>query len=161
MARFGIKNCNMVCNFIVTGSKLVKDENGKVVDASNYKQIVGCLTYLLATRPDLAYSVCFVARYMERPTEMHLSAIKRIFRYLKGIVNFGVMYKKEERVTLISWSDSDYVGDTYDRKSTSGYVFILEMEQYHSHLISNLLLLFLLLKLSMLQQLHALVKEFG
>jgi len=75
LERFGMENCNMVCNPIVTGSKLVKDENARATDASKYKQMVGCLMYLLATRPNLAYSVCLVARYMERPTEMHLSAI--------------------------------------------------------------------------------------
>jgi len=56
--------------------------------------------YLLATRPDLAYLVCLIARYMERPTEMYLSAIKRILRYLKGTVGYGIMYKKGEKVTL-------------------------------------------------------------
>ena len=105
LERFGMENCNMVCNPIVTGSKLVKDENGGEVDASKYKQMVGCLMYLLETTPDLSYSVCLVARYMERPTEMHLSAIKRIIRYLKGIVNYGAMYKKGKKVTLTSWSD--------------------------------------------------------
>jgi hypothetical protein len=103
----------------------VKYENGKAVDASKYKQIVGCLMYLLATRPDLAYSMCLVARYMERPTEMHLSTVKRILRYLKGTVNYEVIYKKEEKVRLIGWSYSNYVGDTDDWKSTSRYVFMI------------------------------------
>ncbi|XP_024628101.1 secreted RxLR effector protein 161-like [Medicago truncatula] len=124
LARFGMEKCNMVCNPIVTGSKLMKDENGKVIDASKYMQMIGCLMYLLATRPDLAYSVCLVARYMERPTEMQLSAIKRILRYLKGTISFGVIYK-EEKVRLIGWSDSDYACDTNDRKSTSRYVYMI------------------------------------
>jgi len=50
-----MEKCNMVCNPIVTGSKLAKDENGKAVDVSKYKQIVGCFMYLLSTRPDLPY----------------------------------------------------------------------------------------------------------
>ena len=118
-------NCNMVCNPIVTGSKLVKDENARATDSFKYKQMVGCLMYLLATRPDLAYSVCLVARYMERPTEMHLSAIKRILTYLKGTANYGILYKKGKEVKLTGWSDSDYAGDVDDRKSTSGYVFMI------------------------------------
>ncbi|MCI47987.1 gag-pol polyprotein, partial [Trifolium medium] len=48
--------------------------------------------YLLATRPDLAYSVCLVARFMDRPTELHVTAIKRITRYLKGTLADGIMY---------------------------------------------------------------------
>ena len=125
LERFGIENCNMVGNPIVTRCKLVKDENVRATDASKYKQMVGCLMHLLATRPDLEYSVCLVSRYMERATEMHLAAIKRILRYLKGTVGYGILYKKEEEVKLTCWSDSDYAGDFDDRKSTSGYVFMI------------------------------------
>ncbi|PNX66323.1 putative copia-type protein, partial [Trifolium pratense] len=78
LKRFGMENCNEVCSPIVPGCKLVKDESGIAADAREYKQMVGCLMYLLATRPDLAYSVCLVARFMDRATEMHVVAIKRI-----------------------------------------------------------------------------------
>ncbi|MCH81846.1 copia-type polyprotein, partial [Trifolium medium] len=127
LSRFGMENCNKVSSPIVPGCKLVKDENGKTTDTREFKQMVGSLMYLLATRPDLAYSVCLVARYMDRPTEMHVAAIKRILRYLKGTLTDGIMYKKEtgERLELVGWSDSDYAGDLNDRKSTSGYVFML------------------------------------
>ncbi|XP_045797992.1 secreted RxLR effector protein 161-like [Trifolium pratense] len=87
--------------------------------------MTGCLMYLLATRPDLTFSVCLVARYMERPTEIHLAAIKRIMRYLKGTIELGIWYRRNEKLTLVGWSDSDYAGDLYDRKSTSGYVYML------------------------------------
>jgi hypothetical protein len=73
LTRFGMENCNMVCSTIVTMSKLVKEENQKAVDGAKYKQMIGFLMYLLATRFDLTYSVCLVGRYMERPTEMHFS----------------------------------------------------------------------------------------
>jgi len=125
LERFDMESCNMVCNPIVTGCKLVKNEKARATDACKYKQMVGCLMYLLATRLDLAYSVCLVARYMERPTEMHLSAIKRILRYLKGTASYGILYTKREEVKLTGWSDSDYAGDIDDRKSTSGYVFMI------------------------------------
>ncbi|PNX86621.1 copia-type polyprotein [Trifolium pratense] len=127
LKRFGMEECNKACSPIVTRCKLVKDENGKTIDATTYKQIIGCLMYLLATRPDLTFAVCLAARYMERPTEMHLAAVKRIMRYLKGTLKFGVMYKckKVNNLTLQGWSDSDYAGDHDDRKSTSGYVFTL------------------------------------
>jgi hypothetical protein len=89
--------------------------------------MVGSLMYLLATRPDLAYFVCLVARFMERPTEMHVAAVKRILRYLKGTSGMGIMFKKgnDEQMILVGWSDSDYAGDLDDRKSASGYVFQL------------------------------------
>jgi hypothetical protein len=49
LTRFGMENCNMVCSPIVTGSKLLKNVTGKTVDANNYREMVGCLMYLLAT----------------------------------------------------------------------------------------------------------------
>ncbi|MCH83109.1 copia-type polyprotein [Trifolium medium] len=94
LSRFGMENCNAVSSPIVIGCKLVKNEGGKASDALSYKQMVGSLMYMLATRPDLAFSVCLVARFMERPTEMHVAAIKRIMRYVKGTIGFGLLYKK-------------------------------------------------------------------
>ncbi|XP_045792030.1 secreted RxLR effector protein 161-like [Trifolium pratense] len=87
--------------------------------------MVGCLMYLLATRPDLAFSVCLVARYMERPTEIHMAAVKRILRYLKGTANYGLWYERGKGEELVGWSDSDYASDIDDRRSTSGYVFMI------------------------------------
>ncbi|CAJ2640974.1 unnamed protein product [Trifolium pratense] len=112
-------------NPIVPGCKLSKDEDGKQVDATKYKQIVGCLMYLLASRPDLAFSVCLIARYMDKPTDMHLTAAKRILRYLKGTMSLGILYKRGSELQLHGWTDSDYAGDIDDRRSTSGYVFKL------------------------------------
>jgi hypothetical protein len=65
---------------------------------------------------------------MERPTEMHVAAVKRILRYLKGSLSFGIWYKNGngDDLQLIGWTDSDYAGDSDDRKSTSGYVFKLD-----------------------------------
>ncbi|XP_045797512.1 secreted RxLR effector protein 161-like [Trifolium pratense] len=89
--------------------------------------MVGCLMYLLATRPDLAYSVCLVARFMDKPTEAHVAAVKRIMRYLKGTLSFGLVYKSKCKtdMKLEGYCDSDYVGDLDDRKSTTGFVFML------------------------------------
>jgi hypothetical protein len=127
LKRFGMSDCNGVCSPIVPGCKLTKDEAGKASNATLYKQMIGCLMYMLATRPDMAFSVCLTARYMERPTEMHVAAVKRILRYLKGTLDHGMLYKPRTGNELIleGWSDSDYAGDYDDRKSTSGYVFTM------------------------------------
>ncbi|KAM0960125.1 hypothetical protein ACFX2I_025122 [Malus domestica] len=62
---------------------------------------------------------------MKRPTEMHLQAAKRALRYVKGTIGLGVFYRKEGNQELLGYSDSDYAGDQDDRKSTSGYVFLI------------------------------------
>ncbi|KAK1587599.1 hypothetical protein Q3G72_014626 [Acer saccharum] len=119
----------MICNSIGTptelGLKLAKDSEGKKVDNTLFKQIVGSLMYLTATRPDIIYAVSLISRYMECPDEYHLLAAKRVLRYLKGTIDFGILYKKEEGFDLIGFSDSDYAGNLDDRRITSGYAFMM------------------------------------
>ena len=81
--------------------------------------------YLTSTRPDIMHVVSLISRYMENPSEAHLLTAKRIFRYVKGTADFGILYKNSENSNLIRFSDSDYAGDIDDRKSTSGAVFML------------------------------------
>ena len=87
--------------------------------ATMYKQLVGSLMYMAATRPDLMYVVCLLSRLLCTPTELHLQATKRVLRYLKGTVDLGVFYRKEGNGELIAYTDSDYAGDQDDRRSTS------------------------------------------
>ncbi|KAM2668095.1 hypothetical protein EV2_019715 [Malus domestica] len=71
------------------------------------------------------FIVRLISRYMEHPTEVHLQATKRALRYVKGTVDLGILYKKGGIEKLIGYTDNDYAGDQDDRKSTSGYVFII------------------------------------
>ena len=123
--RFGMAESNLVSSPIVLGVKLNKDDQGVQVDESYYRQIVGSLMYLTTTRPNMMFSVSLISRFMSRPTELHLQAAKRILRYLQGTTNFGILYKREGVDELRAFIDSDYAGDLEDRKSTSGYVFLI------------------------------------
>ena len=76
-----MKNCNSVSTPTEIGLKLIKDPEERKVNSTLYKQIVGSLLYLTATRPDIMHVVSLISRYMECPREMHLLAAKRIFRY--------------------------------------------------------------------------------
>jgi hypothetical protein len=122
LEKFGMNKCNPVLNPIVPGCRLSKDEDGVKVDSTIYKQIVGSLMYLTATRPDMMFVVSLISRYMSNPTELHMEAAKRILRYLKGTTDFGVFYRGTRELNV--YTDSDYAGDQEDRKSTSGYVFL-------------------------------------
>jgi len=127
LERFGLENANSVRNPMVPGMKLMKNEDGEQVNMTRYKQMVGSLMYLSVTRPDIMFVVGLISRYMEKPTNLHIQAIKRILRYVKGSVNLGIYYKREaasdER--LMAYSDNDYAGDQDDLRSISGYVFML------------------------------------
>ena len=123
--KFQMKDCNPVNTPSEFGLKLNKDDGGKKVNSTLYKQIVGSLMYLIATRPDIMHAVSVISRYMECPTEIHLLAAKRILRYLQGTKEFGLFFKKGEKSDLFGFTDSDYAGDSNYWKSTSGYVFML------------------------------------
>ncbi|KAL5810453.1 hypothetical protein ACOSQ3_027162 [Xanthoceras sorbifolium] len=105
--------------------KLVKDPKGKRVDSTLFKQTVGSLMYLTATRPGIIHVVSLISRYMKCTRKMHLLAAKRIFRYLQYTLEFGLFYKKKEKSYLFGFTDSDYAEDLDVWKSTSGYVFML------------------------------------
>jgi hypothetical protein len=93
-------------------------------DATEYRSIVGSLRYLVHTRPDIAYSVGYVSRFMEEPTTEHLAAVKRILRYIAGTRHFGCQYRRSSgHAALVGFSDSDMAGDVDTRKSTTGVLF--------------------------------------
>lgn len=123
--RFGMQNYNFVCNPIVPGQKVGRDEAGVKVDSTLYKQMVGSLMYLTATRPDLMFVVSLISRFMANPTELHFGTAKRIMRYVKGTLEFGIWYQREGKSELLGYTDSDYAGDVDDSRSTSGYVFLM------------------------------------
>jgi len=82
--------------------------------------MIGSLLYLTASRPDIFFSVCLCARFQSDPREPHLTVVKRIFRYLKGTTNLGLLYKKSSDYKLVGFCDADYAGDRIERNSTSG-----------------------------------------
>ncbi|CAL2227364.1 unnamed protein product [Prunus armeniaca] len=107
------------------GFMISKDEDGITVDETYFKQLVGSLTYLTTTRPNMMFVTSLISRYIAKPIELHLQAAKRALRYLKEIVNYGIHYKRGRDGKLLAFTDSNYAGDMKDRKSTSGYVFLL------------------------------------
>ncbi|XP_057949871.1 secreted RxLR effector protein 161-like [Malania oleifera] len=120
-----MKDCNLVNTPSEFGLKLNKDDGGKKVNSTLYKQNVGSLMYLIATRRDIMHVVSVISRYMKCPTEIHLLVAKKILRYLQGTKEFGLFFKKGEKSYLFGFTDSDYAGYCDDHKSTSEYVFML------------------------------------
>ncbi|GJV94030.1 retrovirus-related pol polyprotein from transposon TNT 1-94 [Tanacetum coccineum] len=91
---------------MVEKSKLDEDTQGKAVYPTHYRGMVGTLMYLTASRPDLTFAVCMCAWYQVKPTEKHLHAIKRIFKYLRGTVNRGLWYPKDSSIALTAYADA-------------------------------------------------------
>lgn len=122
----GLIDCNPTKYPMDPKEQLTKDEGGKRVDATLYRSLVGGLRYLVHTRPDVAFSVGMVSRFMEAPTVLHFNAVKRILRYIKGTLELGLIYSKESGNNILTgFSDSDLAGDVEDRRSTGGMAFYL------------------------------------
>ena len=92
-----------------------------------YRNLVGSLLYASNwTRLDISFSVSFLSRFLEEPTTAHWRMAKRALRYLKGTKGACIAYPRHsDRIILEGFSDSDWAGDEHDRKSTSGYVFLI------------------------------------
>src|SRR3954468_15496733 len=99
---------------------LSKDEVSTKVDQKLYRIMIGSLLYLIASRPDILFSVCLCARFQSDPRESHLTAVKIILRYLKGTTNVSLVYRRSKEYNLVGFCDADYAGDRIERKSTSG-----------------------------------------
>uniref|UniRef100_A0AAV1TQS9 Reverse transcriptase Ty1/copia-type domain-containing protein n=1 Tax=Peronospora matthiolae TaxID=2874970 RepID=A0AAV1TQS9_9STRA len=125
LKRFGMDDCKAVASPVDMSSRLVSSDATTKVDAP-FREAVGALMHLTtATRPDIAFAVGYVSRFMENPQEEHWVAVKRIFRYLQGTKTHGICYKPSARIDFRGYSDADWAGDLTDRKSTSGYTFML------------------------------------
>nr|GEY59284.1 retrovirus-related Pol polyprotein from transposon TNT 1-94 [Tanacetum cinerariifolium] len=119
--KYGFESCDPVDTPMVEKSKLYEDKEGKAVDPSHYCGMIGTLLYLTASRLDLQFSICMCARYQARPTEKHVHAVKRIFRYLRGTVHRGLWYPKDSSVALTTFADANHAGCQDTRCSTSDY----------------------------------------
>nr|GFB87467.1 hypothetical protein [Tanacetum cinerariifolium] len=87
--------------------------------------MVRALMYLTTSRPDIMHATFYCARYQAKPTEKHLTAVKRIFRYLKDTIHMGLWYPKHTGFELTTFLDSDHAGCLDSRKSTSGGIQFL------------------------------------
>ncbi|GJV06963.1 putative ribonuclease H-like domain-containing protein [Tanacetum coccineum] len=120
LKKFDFANVKTASTLIETQKPLVKDEEASDVDVHLYRSMIGSLMYLTASRPDIMFAVCACSRFQVTPKTSHLSAVKRIFRYLKGKPKLGLWYPRVSSFDLESYSDSDYAGANLDRKSTTG-----------------------------------------
>nr|GEX45108.1 retrovirus-related Pol polyprotein from transposon TNT 1-94 [Tanacetum cinerariifolium] len=120
LKKFRMDSCDSVDTPMVDRLKLDEDLSGIPVDQTRFRSMVGSLMYLTASRPDLVFVVCMCARYQAKPTKKHIEALKRVFWYLKGTINWGLWYPKDTAMALTAYTDVDHAGCQDTRRSTSG-----------------------------------------
>ncbi|XP_019153674.1 PREDICTED: uncharacterized protein LOC109150210 [Ipomoea nil] len=123
--KFELGSCKSPRTPISTSTKLSKDYAGQPVDSTLYRSLIGSLLYLIASQPNIMYCVGMCARYQSAPKESHLIAAKRILKYVKGTVQYGLWYSKESDICLVAFCDTDWAGNVDDRKSTFGGCFFV------------------------------------
>ena len=104
--------------------RLVPATSSLLSNPHEYRSIVGYLHYLTFTRLDLSFAVHQVCQFMSAPDETHLIAAKRILRYVNGTPNLGIFFQHGP-LSLSAFSDSDWAGDPFDRRSTTGFLVYL------------------------------------
>lgn len=121
LEKFNMKECKPVSTPGPT--KSLENLNDKPTRAP-YREAIGSLLFLASvSRPDIAFATNLLSRHMENPSESHWEMIKRIFRYLKGTQDYGLVFDEDlEGVRMTGYSDADFAGDVEIRKSTSGFV---------------------------------------
>ena len=111
--KFGLDSKNHASTPISSSIKLHLDPSGVEVSPNLYRSIIRSLLYLMASRPDIAFNVGVCAQYQAAPKESHLTAVKRIIRYVNDTLDYGLWYSKDSNACLAS----------YDRNSTSSCCF--------------------------------------
>lgn len=124
LAETGMLNCRPATTPIEQNHRILAD-SGDPVDKHQYQRLVGRLIYLSHTRPDIAYAVSLVSRFMRDPRSSHLDVVHRILRYLKGCPGRGILFSNHGHLKIEGFTDADWAGCLDDRRSTSGYcVFV-------------------------------------
>nr|GFA39135.1 hypothetical protein [Tanacetum cinerariifolium] len=117
LKKIGMDSCDSVDTPMVDRLKLDEDHLGILVDQTRFHSMVGSLMYLTVSRPDLVFVVCMCARYQASPTKKHLEALKWVFRYLKGTINWCLWYPKDTAMAPTAYADTDHA-DTLDEITT-------------------------------------------
>jgi histone deacetylase 1/2 len=123
LTRVGMVGCSGVATPLSSSEKITARQ-GKLLgpeDSTKYRSIVGALQYLTLTRPDISYAVNKVCQYLHAPTTVHLTAAKRILRYVKHTITVGLTFQQSSSMLVSAFSDADWAGDVDDRRSTGGF----------------------------------------
>jgi Reverse transcriptase (RNA-dependent DNA polymerase) len=131
--RFDMADCHPTSTPMDPGAHLLKAADNDVLDAvgvKQYQSAVGALMYAAqGTRPDIAYAMTVLSQFNSAPSAEHWKAVKRVMRYLRGTTHYGITYRgldsSMEEPTLHGYCDSNYAEDLNDRKSVTGYAFLL------------------------------------
>ena len=121
LQRAGLSESKSMASPMAAGPVLSIANGTRLEDPTLYRSLVGALQYCTITRPDIAYTVNKLCQFMHAPTSTHLQAVKRVLRYLKGSLFYGLSFQPSSSLDLIAYIDADWASCPDDRRSTNGY----------------------------------------
>ena len=125
LRKFNMEECKPTATPMNQKEIFCKEDEAERVDERLYKSLIGCLMYLTTTRPDIMYVVSLLSRYMHCASKIHFQAAKKILRYVKGTIDYGIRFSQVKSFNPLGYYDSDWAGCVDDMRSTSGYCFTL------------------------------------
>jgi hypothetical protein len=125
LKKFQMEDSSLVSTPTVVGCKLIKDDMSPDVDQRTYRSMIVSLLYIKASCLDIMQVVGMVGRYQSAPKQIHLVVVTRIFKYLKGIMTYGLWYPINWNFQLTAYLDADWANCVDERKNTNGGAFFL------------------------------------
>lgn len=139
LKKFEMEHCKPVSTPVEYGVKMSLHQDGEEINPTFFKSLVESLRYLTCTILDILFGIGLVSRHMEASTTSHLKVVKRILRYIKGTIDYGILYAFSHNFKLVGYCDSDWAGDVDNRKSTTGCFFIWKIRHLLGILKNSLL----------------------
>ena len=123
LKKFRMEECKPTSTPMNQKEKFCKEDGAEKADEGLFRSMIGCLMYLTSTRPDIMYVVSLLSRYMHCASKNNFQATKRVLRYVKGTIDYGIKFSQVKIFILHGYSDNDWTGCVDDMQSTSGYCF--------------------------------------
>lgn len=121
LAVLGMSECSLMPTPLPLQLEKVPGQDAPFFNPTYFRSLAGKLQYLTLTRPDIQFAVNFVCQKMHAPTNSDYNSLKRIIKYVKGTMDYGISFSKNTTFTLASFSDSDWAGCKETRRSTSSF----------------------------------------
>jgi hypothetical protein len=125
LSKAGLTDSKTCISPLEHNTRLLATDGESLPDATLYRQLVSSLIYLTVTRPDISYTIHLVSQFMSAPRSTHYAVVLRILRYVNGTLFHGLHFSSCSSLELRSYFDADWAGDPTDRRSTTGYCFLL------------------------------------
>nr|GEW36495.1 zinc finger, CCHC-type [Tanacetum cinerariifolium] len=123
---------------VILGIRIKQGNNGTLVSQLEYSRAIGCLMYaMISTRPDITFAIGKLRRYTSNPSALHWQALDRVFRYLKGTMDYGLTYSGYPSVIEGNF-DASWINNMEDHSSTCGWVFLLGGADNEAEWLRNL-----------------------